>query len=92
VLKAGGRLSISDIVATEEIPDSIKNDLASWAGCIAGAELIDNIEIMLKNAGFENISLIPKENSDEIISSWFPGKNLEKLVASYIIEAEKPGK
>ena len=52
------------------------------------AELIDNIEIMLKNAGFENISLIPKENSDEIISSWFPGKNLEKLVASYIIEAE----
>jgi arsenite methyltransferase len=92
VLKAGGRLSISDIVATEEIPDSIKNDLASWAGCIAGAELIDNIEIMLKNAGFENISLIPKENSDEIISSWFTGKNLEKLVASYIIEAEKPGK
>jgi cell division protein FtsW len=92
LLAAGGRLSISDIVATEEIPDSIKNDLASWAGCIAGAELIDNIEIMLKNAGFENISLIPKENSDEIISSWFPGKNLEKLVASYIIEAEKPGK
>jgi len=92
VLKAGGRLSISDIVATAPIPDDMKNDLASLAGCIAGAEYVGNIENMLKNAGFENIRMIPKENSKEIIKSWVPDKNAEEFVASYIIEADKPRK
>lgn len=89
VLKYGGRISISDVVATAKIPDNIKNDLISIAACIAGAEYVDNIENMLKNAGFVNIRMIPKDNSKEIIKSWAPGKNVEEFVASYIIEAEK---
>ncbi len=89
VLKSGGRISIADVVATAELPESIKNDLASMAGCIAGAEYAENIRIMLQNAGFENISLFPKDNSNEIIKSWVPGKNVEEFVASYMIEAEK---
>ena len=92
MLKAGGRLSISDIVATAQIPDYMKNDLASFAGCIAGAEYVGDIENMLKNAGFENIRMIPKDNSKEIIKSWVPDKNAEEFVASYIIEADKPRK
>ncbi|MGI5911031.1 MAG: arsenite methyltransferase [Syntrophomonadaceae bacterium] len=92
VLKAGGRLSISDIVATASIPDDMKNDLASLAGCIAGAEYVGNIENMLQNAGFENICMIPKDNSKEIIKSWVPEKNAEDFVASYIIKADKPRK
>ena len=89
VLKPGGRISISDIIATAEIPESIKNDHTSVAGCIAGAEYGENIENMLKNAGFLNIRMIPKENSAEIIKSWVSGKNAEEFVASYMIEAEK---
>ncbi len=89
VLKPGGRLSISDIVATAQIPEYMKNDLVSLVGCIAGAEYVGNIENMLKNAGFENIRMIPKDNSKEIIKSWVPDKNIEELVASYIIEADK---
>lgn len=89
VLKPGGRISISDVVATAAVPESIKNDLASMAGCIAGAEYVENIRTMLQNAGFENIRLFPKDNSKEIIKSWVPGKNVEEFVASYMIEAEK---
>ncbi len=89
VLKPGGRISISDVVATAALPESIKNDLASMAGCIAGAEYVENIRIMLQNAGFENIRLFPKDNSKEIIKSWVPDKNVEEFVASYMIEAEK---
>ncbi len=89
VLKPGGRLSISDVVATAELPEAVKQDLKLLSGCIAGAEHVDTVRLMLREAGFVNIDLTPKDNSREIISSWVPGKNLEDYVASYIIEANK---
>lgn len=89
VLKSGGRLSISDVVATAQLPENIKKDLTLVAGCIAGAEYIDAIKAMLENVGFKGIQMTPKDNSREIIESWAPGKNIEDYVASYIIEAVK---
>ncbi len=88
-MKNGGRLSISDVVATVELPDKIKQDLRLMAGCIAGAEFIDNILTMMKEAGFVNIKLTPKDNSREIIQSWAPDRSIEDFVASYIIEGTK---
>ncbi len=87
ILKTGGRISISDIVATAELPEHIKNSPASICSCVAGAEHVENIKTMLQNAGFTNIHLIPKDNSKEIIKSWVPG--LEEFIASFIIEAKK---
>jgi len=89
VLKTGGRLSISDIVATAKLPDDIKKDIAMMAGCVAGAEYVENIKTMLHSSGFKEIKLKPKDNSKEILSSWIPDKNIEDYVASYIIEAVK---
>ena len=89
VLKIGGRLSISDVVATAELPEQIKNDLAMLAGCIAGAEYVENLRTMLEQAGFKDIRLTPKENSRDILSSWVPDSQAEDYVASYIIEATK---
>ncbi len=92
VLKPGGRLSISDVVATAPIPQDIKEDLALIASCIGGAEYIEDIREMLQNAGFKDIRLTPKDNSKEIIRSWAPDKNIEDFVASYMIEAVKEKK
>ncbi|KOA19783.1 ubiquinone/menaquinone biosynthesis C-methyltransferase UbiE [Clostridium homopropionicum DSM 5847] len=89
VLKPGGRLSTSDVVATAQLPENIKKDLALIASCIGGAEYVEDIKTMLQNAGFSNIRMTPKDNSREIINSWAPGKNIEDFVASYIIEATK---
>lgn len=88
-LKPGGRLSISDVVATAELPKQVKEDLTMMAGCISGAEYVEDLRTMLQNACFENIRMIPKDNSREIIKAWDPGKNIEEFVASFIIEAEK---
>ncbi|MFA7030781.1 MAG: arsenite methyltransferase [Candidatus Methanomethylophilaceae archaeon] len=90
VLKSGGRLSVSDVVATADIPEEIKGDLASISNCIAGAEHVDRLKVMLENAGFIKIRMMPKDNSREIIKSWESGNNPEDFVASFIIEAEKP--
>lgn len=89
VLKKGGRISISDVVATAQLPDNIKEDLALVAGCIGGAEYVEDIRFMLQNAGFYNIILTPKDNSREIIKSWIPDKNIENFISSFIIEAIK---
>jgi len=89
VLKPGGRLSISDIVATAELPEHIKNDLAMLSGCIAGAEFVENMRSMLHQAGFRNIRLEPKDNSRDILKTWVPDSNVEDYVASYLIEAVK---
>lgn len=89
VLKPNGRMVISDVVATAELPDNIKHDLNMMAGCIAGAEYVGNIRSMLKNKGFRDIKLEPEGNSREIIKSWVPGSNAEDYVASYFIKAVK---
>jgi len=90
VLKHGGRLAISDIVATAEMPDEVKQDLELFAGCIAGAALIDEIESMLEDAGFTDISIKPKEGSRELIREWTQGKNFADYLVSATVEAVKP--
>lgn len=92
VLKPGGRLSISDVVATAELPVQLREDLEMLSGCVAGAEYVDNIRLMLEAAGFINIKMRPKDNSRDIIKSWIPGRNVEDYVASYLIEASKDHK
>ena len=89
VLKPGGKLKTSDVVATAEIPLNFRQNLALIAGCIGGAERIDNIEEMLKRAGFVDIKLTPKDNSAKIVKSWAPDSRVEDFIASYIIEATK---
>ena len=89
VLKPGGRLSVSDVVATAHIPEKVRRDMKLVACCIGGAEHVDDVRTMLKNVGFTDIRLTTKENSREIIKSWGFGKNIEDYVASFIIEAKK---
>jgi len=91
VLKAGGRLAISDVVATAEMPDEMKKDPMLHAGCMAGASLIDELEAMMQQAGFENIHIVPKDESREFIRDWAPGRGVEDYVVSAYIEAVKPG-
>jgi arsenite methyltransferase len=90
VLKPGGRLAISDVVATAPLPDDIKNNLALLSACIGGAATIRDTEEMLKEAGFEEIRVTPNDKSREIIREWDPGKT--KKAADYIVSAYIEGR
>lgn len=90
VLKPGGRLAISDVVETTEMPDHIKKDMAMHTACIAGASPIPELECMLRQAGFERIRITPKPESRSFIRNWAPGSRIEDYVESATIEAEKP--
>lgn len=89
VLKPGGRIAISDILATSPLPQEIKEDLTMISSCIGGAELVENLKEMLNKSGFRNIQLLPKKNSNDIIKSWAPDRGIENYIASYYIKAEK---
>jgi hypothetical protein len=84
-------LAISDVIATAPLPEAIRNDLALYSCCVAGAATITEMENMLSESGFDNIRIQPKDDSREFIREWAPGRNIEDYIVSAIIEAVKPG-
>lgn len=90
ILKSGGRLAISDVVASCEMPEEMKNDPALYAGCMAGASLIVDLESFMHDAGFKNIKITPKDESKDFIKDWAPDHNVTDYVLSAHIEAVKP--
>jgi arsenite methyltransferase len=90
VLKPGGRLAISDVVATIDLPEEMKSDPQLYAGCMAGASKVDDLETMLQAAGFIDIEITPKDESREFIQDWAPGHGVEDYVLSAYIQAVKP--
>lgn len=90
VLQPGGRLAISDIVTTAELPLEIKNDIGElYSGCISGASSIAEIEQMLRESGFSGISIEPKDESRTFIKDWVPGENVDQYIVSAVIKASK---
>lgn len=90
VLKSGGRLAISDVVATAVLPEKAKNDMTLFTGCLSGASSIHAIEAMLEDAGFVEIEIKPKDESKQFIRNWVPDSKIEDYVVSATIEAIKP--
>lgn len=90
ILRQGGRLAISDIVATSPLPEEIKKDLELYNGCMAGATPVDDLKEHLKSAGFTNISIKINETSRQFIEKWsYYDSGAQNYVASASIEAIK---
>ena len=90
VLRPGGRLAISDVVATAELPEAMRGDLAMHSGCVSGAAPVVVLEQLLRAAGFTDVRIAPKDESRAFIREWFPGSRVEDYVCSANIEAIKP--
>jgi len=91
VLKPGGRLAISDVVATMELPVEMRKDEQLIAGCMGNASLVEELQAMITEAGFALVRIEPKDESREFIRDWAPGRGVEDYVVSATIEAVKPG-
>lgn len=90
VLKPGGRLAISDVVATAELPEAVRSDPFLHSACVAGASLIDALQQMIEAAGFRQVRISPKDESRDFIRDWAPDRGVESYVVSANIEAVKP--
>jgi arsenite methyltransferase len=92
VLRPGGRLAISDVVALAPIPEQFRSTEAALTGCIGGAAGLVQLHAMLSDAGFDAIRIQPKNESRAVIQAWMPGSHIEDYVSSANIEAIKPEK
>ena len=89
VLKIGGRLAISDIVTSTELPEEIKSNIELYTGCITGATKIDQLKSIMESAGFGDINIDVKEGSRNFISKWAPESKAEDYIAAAYIYAKK---
>jgi SAM-dependent methyltransferase len=90
VLRPGGRLAISDVVLTAELPDAVRSDPASVADCVAGASTVDRLETILTDAGFEAVTISPKDGSNAFIREWDDDRDASEFLVSAAITARTP--
>jgi arsenite methyltransferase len=88
-LKQGGRLAISDVVALKEMPRALAESVEAMTGCISGAARIDELQNLLREAGFQDVKIVARPESAAIIGQCMPGA--EGYVVSATIEGKKPG-
>jgi len=87
VLRPGGHLAISDVVATRPISARDRADPALWSSCSSGALPVGEVKKLLTRAGFQDVHLdlkTPKEAPETLRGQASLG------VASADIRAVKP--
>ena len=89
VLKAGGRLAIADIVATQPLPADLRTKLEAIGACVGGATPVDELRRLLTEAGFTRVDIAPKEASREYIRHWTEDPRAGDFVVSALITAYK---
>ncbi|MFA5010629.1 MAG: arsenite methyltransferase [Ignavibacteria bacterium] len=99
VLKQSGHFSVSDIVASGELPASIKSGAELYAGCVSGAIKKEEYLDIIQKTGFENIR-IQKERviaiPDNIYLKFISEEELKKFKESGVnlisinVYADKP--
>lgn len=55
ILKSGGKFCISDVVTYGQMPESIRQDLSLWAGCVAGAMDKEQFLALIRESGFTSL-------------------------------------
>jgi len=91
VLKPGGRLAISDVVALAPLTPEEKADVTLYTGCVAGAATIDELKAMLLDAGFDKVDIDIPAIGRATVAQWFRDNPTASKVASATIEARRPG-
>ena len=97
---------ISDIALLKPLPEFVKESIAAYVGCVAGALLKDDYISAVASAGFENVTVVDEkpfaitmaELSDPLVQSlideFSPSpeqvKDLAGSIVSINVEGEKP--
>jgi len=104
ILKAGGKLAVSDIVLLQDLPEDIRKDLSSWSECVSGAISEEEYIGAMKRAGFEKVKVEDRvvykheQLADYLRDTKLSDDprlehvDLSNLIASYKISAFKPKK
>lgn len=73
LLKPGGRVAVSDILTKRQLPQELKDSMALYVGCVAGASLVTDYEKYLREAGFGGMSYPTSFTGSESIFRFHTG-------------------
>jgi arsenite methyltransferase len=98
VLKPGGRFAVSDVVflgSKRELPESVLHAVGLWTGCVTGALEKAEYEQILREAGFEDVSVeVTNVYDPEVVEGLARPDEVEALrmvpAASAFVRAKKP--
>ena len=100
VLKPGGRFAVSDVITRAGLPEAVKENMALWTGCVAGALEEQQFIALLEEAGFEDPSIEPTRiYSRDDAAALLQGTGLDESLADQVegkiisgfVRATKPG-
>lgn len=66
LLRPGGRVAVSDILAKKPLPDRLRANMALYVGCVAGASLVGEYERYLREAGFEAAGVAVRDDGADL--------------------------
>jgi arsenite methyltransferase len=91
VLKAGGRVSVSDTVLLGEIPADLKSDVDLYAACVGGALQEQDYLAAMRNAGLSDVTVASRVVIDphEFSENVELAARLEGVIASVRVTATK---
>jgi len=70
VLKPGGRVAVSDLALLKPLPRAVVDDLEALVGCVAGAELVEDVRKAAEAAGLTDLELTGKPQYIEAMTDW----------------------
>jgi arsenite methyltransferase len=100
VLKPGGRFAVSDVLTRGDIPAAVRESMALWTGCVAGALDQEVFLEMLRDAGFTHAAIEPTREytasdaaqilEDVGLTGTVNAADVEGRVFSGFVRAQKP--
>lgn len=63
VLKPGGRLAVSDILARTDLPGKVRDEMSLYVGCISGASTPSCYTEWMEKSGFEDITIVDAQSN-----------------------------
>ena len=70
VLAPGGRVAVSDLALLRPLPEAVRESVEALVGCVAGADLVEDVRAAIEDAGLVDVALEPQADYVEAMTQW----------------------
>lgn len=82
VLKPNGHFCVSDVVIKGELPEKLRKDAEMYAGCVSGAIDIDEYQEIIREKGFQNVTIHKQKEISiptDVLSNYLTPEEIKKF-------------